>query len=188
MFHKIVNKAWNLFNIFEQSPENSAENLVSRFSISWKWSSALFNRSNRNRTTIETSRNSRIIFLPFSIERAKTSTDWKCWIPNFHLENSRTWIFILWNNILQIQTSLLQPIHVYTYIYNNKWLRGISIATCLVLLGISASVANTFLRLLQIGQQIGCTKLSLIICFQEWLEVSIFLSQSVIWSIVSIIS
>ena len=32
-----------------------------------------------------------------------------------HLENSRTWIFTLWNNIFQTQTSLLQPILVYTY-------------------------------------------------------------------------
>ena len=37
----------------------------------------------------------------------------------FHLENSRTWIFTLWNYILQTQTSLLQPILVYTYIYNS---------------------------------------------------------------------
>ena len=37
----------------------------------------------------------------------------------FHLENSRFWIFILWNNILQTQISLLQHFHVYTYIYNN---------------------------------------------------------------------
>ena len=37
----------------------------------------------------------------------------------FHLENSRTWIFTLWNHILQTQTSLLQPILVYTYIYNS---------------------------------------------------------------------
>ena len=36
----------------------------------------------------------------------------------FHLKNSRTWIFTLWNHILQTQTSLLQPILVYTYIYN----------------------------------------------------------------------
>ena len=39
---------------------------------------------------------------------------------NFHLENSRTWIFTLWNNILRTQTSLLQPIRVYTYIYNRS--------------------------------------------------------------------
>ena len=43
---------------------------------------------------------------------------WKCLILNFHLENSRTWIFNLWNNILRTQISLLQPICVYTYIYN----------------------------------------------------------------------
>ena len=62
-------------------------------------------------------------FLTISIDWVKVSTDRKCWISNFHLENSRTWIFILkilWNNILQTQTSLLQPIHVYTYIYNIK--------------------------------------------------------------------
>ena len=35
-----------------------------------------------------------------------------------HLENSRTWIFTLWNNIFQTQTLLLQPISVYTDIYN----------------------------------------------------------------------
>ena len=42
----------------------------------------------------------------------------KIQISNFHLENSRTWIFTLWNHILQTQPSLLQPIFVYTYIYN----------------------------------------------------------------------
>ena len=72
MFYKTVNKAWNLFNLFEQSLENSAENFK------------------------------------------------KFWFLNFHLENSRTWIFILWNHILQTQTSLLQPILVHTYIYNNS--------------------------------------------------------------------
>ena len=38
---------------------------------------------------------------------------------NFHLENSRTWIFTLWNHILQTQILLLQSILIYTYIYNN---------------------------------------------------------------------
>ena len=33
MFHKTVNKAWNLFNLSEQSPKSSTENLVSQFSI-----------------------------------------------------------------------------------------------------------------------------------------------------------
>ena len=69
MFHKTVHKAWNFFNLFEHSVENSAENPVSQFSI-------------------------------------------------VYLENSRTWILTLWNNIFQTQTSLLQPILVYTYIYN----------------------------------------------------------------------
>ena len=86
--------------------------------ISFDRSSVLFDRSNRNRTVIETSKDSWIIFLPFLIDWAKTLTDKKCYILNFHLENSRTWIFTLWNNILQTQTSLLQPILVYTYIYN----------------------------------------------------------------------
>ena len=67
MFHKTVHKAWNFFNLFEHSVENSAENPVSQFSI-------------------------------------------------VYLENSKTWIFTLWNNIFQTQTSLLQPILVYTYL------------------------------------------------------------------------
>ena len=66
----MVNKDWNIFNIFEWSPENSTEN------------------------------SKKIIF------------------SNFHLKNSRTWIFTLWNHILQTQTLLLQPILVYIYIYN----------------------------------------------------------------------
>jgi len=33
MFHKTVHKAWNVFNLSEQSPENSVENPVSRLSI-----------------------------------------------------------------------------------------------------------------------------------------------------------
>ena len=74
--------------------------------------------SNKNQIVIEPSRNSRIIFLTILIDWAKISTDRKYWFSNFHLENSRTWIFTLWNHILQTQTSLLQPILVYTYIYN----------------------------------------------------------------------
>ena len=45
---------------------------------------------------------------------------------NFHLENSRTWIFTIWNHVLQTQTSLLQPILIYTYIYNSFVLTKIS--------------------------------------------------------------
>ena len=36
MFHITVNNAWNLFNFSGQSPENSTENHVSWFLISWK--------------------------------------------------------------------------------------------------------------------------------------------------------
>ena len=61
-------------------------------------------------------------FLTISIDRAKASIDKKCLTSNFHLENFRIWIFTLWNNILQTQISLLQPIHVYTYIYNINYL------------------------------------------------------------------
>ena len=87
--------------------------------ITFDQSSALFDQSNRNRTAIKTSKNSRIFSLPFSINWAKVSTDRKLWFSNFHLENSRTWIFNYWNHILQTQTLLLQPIIVYTYIYKN---------------------------------------------------------------------
>ena len=59
MFHKTVNNAWNLFNFSEQPPKNSVENPVSWFSIGRK---LLFDRSNRNQTAIETSRNSKSFF------------------------------------------------------------------------------------------------------------------------------
>ena len=77
MFHKTVNKAWNLFNLSEQSLENSAENPISQFSINRKlllidWMLFLIDWD------------SRIIFLPFSIDQAKALTDRKCWISNFH--------------------------------------------------------------------------------------------------------
>ena len=81
-------------------------------------SNTLFDWLNRNRIAIETSRNFKIIFRTISIDRAKVLTDWKYWFSNFHLENFRTWIFTLWNHILQTQKSLLYPILVYTYIYN----------------------------------------------------------------------
>ena len=84
-------------------------------------SKTLFDRSNKNQIVIDSGKSSWIIFLIISIDRVKDLTDWIYWISNFHLENSRTWIFTLstlWNNILQTQISLLQLIHVYTYIYN----------------------------------------------------------------------
>ena len=92
--------------------------------VHFNQSNALFHRLNSNRITIEPSRDSRIIFLPFSNNRARASTDQKCYISNFHLKNFTTWIFTittLWNNIFQTQKSLLQLIHVYTYIYNTQW-------------------------------------------------------------------
>ena len=81
---------------------------------------ALFDWSNRNRIAIDSSRGSRIIFLPFRSIKPKFQPIENAKFQIFHLENSKTWIFSLWNNIFQTQTSLLQPIHVYTYIYNNK--------------------------------------------------------------------
>ena len=39
-------------------------------------------------------------FFTISIDRAKALTDQKCLNQNFHFENSKTWIFTLWNNIL----------------------------------------------------------------------------------------
>ena len=70
-------------------------------------------------------------FLTISIDQAKASIDKKCLTSNFHLENFRIWIFTLWNNILQTQISLLQPIHVYTYIYNNLTIFYLSLSLSL---------------------------------------------------------
>ena len=75
MFHKIIQNAWNLLKLSEQSLENSAEILVSlsfdRSRVLFNWLNVLFDRlnvlfdqSNRNRIAIESSRDSRIIFLP----------------------------------------------------------------------------------------------------------------------------
>ena len=129
MFHKTIHKAWNLFKLYEQSPENSAEKsyftIFDRSKVTFNRSSALFDLSNRNRATNETSKDSKIYFFTISIDWAKVLIDRKCCILNFHLENSRTWIFTLWNNILQTQTSLLQPIYVYTYIYNRSFVTSL---------------------------------------------------------------
>ena len=99
-FHRTVNKAWNLFNLSVQSLENSTKNLVSRFLIGQKLLSIDQVLFSIDRTAIETSRDPKIIFLPFSINRAKLSTDRKCCTSNFYLENLTTWLFTLWNNIL----------------------------------------------------------------------------------------
>ena len=108
MSHKTIHKAWNLFNLSEQSPENS----IFRVSIGQKF--LLIDRVLFliNRIGIEQqSRHPKtpgFFFYHFrSIE------------PKFQLiENIDFQIFLLWNHILQTQTSLLQPILVYTYIYN----------------------------------------------------------------------
>ena len=117
MFHKTVRKVWNLFKLSEQSLENSIEK--SYFTI-FDQSKVTFDRS-IGRTGIE----QRLrhletpgFFFTISIDWAKVSNDRKCYSSNFHLENSSTWIFTLWNHILQTQPSLLQPILVYTYVHN----------------------------------------------------------------------
>ena len=66
MFHKTIHKAWNLFKLSEQLLENFTENLVLQLSIDRV---LFFDRLNKNQIAIDSSRDSRIIFLPFqSIE------------------------------------------------------------------------------------------------------------------------
>ena len=97
MFHKTVHKTWNLFNLSKQSPENfNFRVLIGREFLS------IFRSIECSFRSIEQeSNNDRIIqklqdyFLTISIDRAKDSNDRKCYILNFHLENSRTWIFTL---------------------------------------------------------------------------------------------
>ena len=108
-----------------------------RSRIPFDWSNALFIRSNRNRASIEIGKDSMIDFLTISIDWAKVLTNWKYWISNFYLENSRTWIFTLstlWNNIFQIKISLLQPIHVYIYIYSMIYCEIVVDMTFLILI------------------------------------------------------
>ena len=127
MFHKTIHKAWNFFSPSEQSSENSTKNPDSRFLIGRKLLSIDQMLFSIGRIGIEQrSRHPETLgfFLyhfKASTDRAKVLTNQKCLTLNFHLENSRPWIFTLttlWNNILQTQTLLLlQHIHVYTYIY-----------------------------------------------------------------------
>ena len=107
IFHKTVHNAWNLFKQSEQLTENSTKNSVfttfDRSRVPFDWSNALFDWLNRNQASIEIGKNSKIDFLTISINWAKVLTDRKYWILNFHLENSRTWIFTLstlWKNTL----------------------------------------------------------------------------------------
>ena len=120
MFHKTVHKAWNLFKFSKQSPENCTENLVfssfNQLRDHFDRSNALFDQLNRNRIAIKSSRDSMIIFLPFRLIEPKHQPIEN--IKNFEFSFGIFTLSTLWNNILQTQTSLLQPIHVYTYIYN----------------------------------------------------------------------
>ena len=83
---------------------------------------ALFDWSSRNRIAIESSWDSRIIFLIILIDWAKVSIDRKYWILNFHLENSKTWIFTLLtlrNNILLVYLCVNSVIQSQVDIYAN---------------------------------------------------------------------
>ena len=84
-FHRTINKAWNLFNLPVQSPKNSTKIFVSRFLIGQKLLSIDQVLFSIDRTAIETSRDCRIIFLPFSIDQAKVSTDRKMLYFEFSL-------------------------------------------------------------------------------------------------------
>ena len=76
MFHKTIHNAWNLFNlsnshqkILQKIMFHDFRSVENYFWLIFDWSSALFDRSNRNETAIETSRDSMIFSLPFqSIE------------------------------------------------------------------------------------------------------------------------
>ena len=118
MFHKTICKAWNIFKHLEQLLKNSTENSVLRVWIDHEESSidrrlflidpiGIDHQSNRNRSLIEAGRDSRIIFLHHFDQLSKMFDRLNILNFEFHLENFRTWIFTLWNNILQTQISLL---------------------------------------------------------------------------------
>ena len=122
MFHKTVHKAWNLFKHSEQLLENSAKIQFScvlinrkKLSINWKIFSIDRTRIKNQSKQVET--------FPHHFDQSN-----KFW----PIENPGTWIFI--NKILELKfplysfykwwilsnlISLLQPILVYIYIYNN---------------------------------------------------------------------
>ena len=118
MFHKTICKAWNIFKHLEQLLKNSTENSILQVWIDHEESSidrrlflidpiGIDHQSNMNRSLIEVGRDSRIIFL-HHFDRLSKMFDWLNILNfEFHLENFRTWIFTLWNNILQTQISLL---------------------------------------------------------------------------------
>ena len=123
MFHRTVHKAWNLFNLSKQSLENSAEKscftIFDRSKVTFDRSSVIFEWSNRNRATIETSKNSRIIFFIISIDRANASTNQKYWISNFlfSLRKFQNLNFHFNNFMKQYSPNLNIIITTYPYIY-----------------------------------------------------------------------
>ena len=123
MFHKTVHNAWNLFNLSEQSLEKfyrkfsfwvsidrEVLRLIERYFRSIKYSFRLIEQES---TSDWTRQKLQDFFFTISIDQAKTSTDQKCLIQNFHLENSRTWIFTLWNNILYDDAEKLTVSHTF---------------------------------------------------------------------------
>ena len=124
MFHKTVRKAWNLFNISEQSLEKFSIEFSFWVSIDWE----VLSIEKSIRSIEQKSNSDRIIqklqdfFFNISINQAKVSTDRKCLTSNFHFEKFQNLNFHFNNftkQYFQTQTSsLLQPILVYTHMYN----------------------------------------------------------------------
>ena len=87
MFHKTVYKAWNLFNLFEQSQEKfykkSWFSTFDRSKVPFDQSSAFFNRSNRNRIAIETSRDFKIFLYHFRSIEPKFQSIENAWFRIF---------------------------------------------------------------------------------------------------------
>ena len=120
MFHKTVHKAWNFFNLSEQSPKkkkNYAENSVFEFRL-------IEQKSNSDRTIQKL----KVFFFTILIDRAKVSTNRKMINFEFSLRKFQNLNFHFNNFMKQYfrtqTSSLLQPILVYTYIYNIKLLKS----------------------------------------------------------------
>ena len=123
MFHKTVHKTWNLFKLSEQSLKILQKNPIHDFWLVKNYFRSIecsFDRLNRNQAAIKTSRNFRIFIYHFN-QSSQSFDRSKILNFEFSLKKFQNLIFTLttlWNNILRTQTSLLQPIHVCTYIYN----------------------------------------------------------------------
>ena len=96
--------------------------ILDRSKITFNWLSIFFDRSNKNRVVIKTSKNSRIFSLPFRLIEPKL---WPIEIPGTWIFTKKIpkfkfllYSFYKWR--LSNLISLLQLIHVCTYIYNNK--------------------------------------------------------------------